>query len=514
MEQYKQEKGAGWTVQAPLCSKQIVTELSTDISLPDYQPEIKRLLRVCVTASPPDKYVGAGSAEISGSVDYSILYAGNDGALYCANQTQDYRLSVPVEVPPDFDPVEGILCDARSISESAVSRVSAPRKLSIKCRLRTGVRMYGMRSPEERFTGTLAGALQRLTGDAECARSFFGVSEPISLADEILMEKGERELRVVNAEGAVFVSEAIAGSASVHCRGEVCLRLLCEEEGGGGCILLTRRIPFAEEVPTVGAEVNCACCADGVCTELRVTVEEGRILCDVVLRLHTQAQRNELLHYTKDLYATGTECEVKRTEYVFPKALRCLNGNFSLNTTLSAEECRLPTGCEILDVTASAIATDLTVDHGKLFLVGKCRCNLLLSEEGERNGREIEIPFRYEPERAGEESITDWEASVEVISCRARADGERLGIDAELAVCLSAYGETRFWAISEVTAGQTLSDVTDRYRICYPAREDTLWSVAKRYHRPIEALSEENSLTGAAGADGADSLEGVNYLLI
>ena len=94
MEQYKQERGPKWTAQAQLCDRQIVTELSSDISLPDYQPEIKRLLHVCVNASPVDKYVGSGSAELSGSVDYSILYAGNDGELYCANQTQEYRLRI------------------------------------------------------------------------------------------------------------------------------------------------------------------------------------------------------------------------------------------------------------------------------------------------------------------------------------------------------------------------------------------------------------------------------------
>ncbi|MBQ1229871.1 MAG: hypothetical protein IIX80_02445 [Clostridia bacterium] len=514
MEQYKQERGPKWTAQAPLCDRQIVTELSSDISLPDYQPEIKRLLRVCVTASPVDKYVGSGSAELSGSVDYSILYAGNDGELYCANQTQEYHLTVPVELPADFDPVEGILCDARSFSDSAVSRVTAPRKLSIKCRLRTRVRMYGMRSVEERITGAFSGEPERLMGEAECARVFFGSGEPLALADEILPENPQRDLRVIQAQGCVFITEAVAGSGSVHCRGEACLRLLCAQEGGEGCFALTRRIPFAQEVPTDGAEVNCDCCADGVCTELRVTVEDGRILCDVVIRLRTQAHRNEILHYTKDIYTTGAECDARYGDYAFPKALRCSNGNFSLNTTLTAEECRLPSDCVVADMTASAFATALEAERGRLYLTGKCQCKLLLSEGGEKNARELEVPFRYEMERNGEDEILQWEASVEVISCRARADGERLGIDAELAVSLAAYGESRFRAAEEVTVQGPAAGDVDVYRICYPAREDTLWSVAKRYHLPIEALAEENALPGAAAADSRESLLGVKYLLL
>ena len=50
-------------MQAPLGERQMVTELSEDIELPDYQPEIKRLLRVKAKESPADSYIGAGNVE-------------------------------------------------------------------------------------------------------------------------------------------------------------------------------------------------------------------------------------------------------------------------------------------------------------------------------------------------------------------------------------------------------------------------------------------------------------------
>ncbi|MBQ2249094.1 MAG: DUF3794 domain-containing protein, partial [Clostridia bacterium] len=320
MEQYRQEQGQKWTVQMPLCDRQILTEISADVSLPDYQPEIKRLLRVRATALPTDKYVGAGSAEIAGSVEYRILYTGNDGGLYCATHVEEYRLSVPVERPLDFEPSEGIVCDAVTLAEPAVFRAAAPRRISLRSRLRTRVRMYGLRAPEERILGKAPGEAERLMGRAECARVFFGNGETRSLADEILLEDASKEWRVVSAEGQVFVGDATAGSGTVICRGEVCLQLLCAAETDGETCLLLRRIPFHEEVPTDGAEVNCACRADGVCTELRVTVGEGKILCEVGLRLRTVAQRNETVSYTRDLYFPSVLAEVRRQELLLPKA--------------------------------------------------------------------------------------------------------------------------------------------------------------------------------------------------
>ena len=69
-------------IQAPIGDRTVITELSEEFSLPDYQPEMKRLLRVRATVLPSDQYVGAGNVECSGRIDYSILYTGNDGALY------------------------------------------------------------------------------------------------------------------------------------------------------------------------------------------------------------------------------------------------------------------------------------------------------------------------------------------------------------------------------------------------------------------------------------------------
>ena len=137
------------------------------------------------------------------------------------------------------------------------------------------------------------------------------------------------DLRVIHADGRVFVTDTEAGSGSVNCRGEVCLKLLCAREGEQDVITLLRRVPFSVAVAVEGAEVNCESCAHGVCTETRVTVEENRLTCDVSLLLHAKAQRNDTLTLTRDLYAVGAECQASRRELTVPVALKCFNGNFS-----------------------------------------------------------------------------------------------------------------------------------------------------------------------------------------
>lgn len=514
MDNYIKENRGGIRVQAPICDRQIVSELSADFSLPDYQPEIKRLLRVSATVMPADRYIGAGNAEFSGTVDYNVLYAGNDGALYCTTQTGEYQFTCPVEMTSDFELNEGITCDVDTVTDTVVGRVAAPRRLSFKCRLRSRVRLYGTKVLEESVTGADAASVQRLCGQASCARVFIGNGEPLQLGDEILCDAQAGDLRVISSEARVFVSEAVAGSGVVNCRGEVCLKLLCCRENADEPLTVQlRRIPFSQAVPTDGAEVNCDACADGVCSDIRVTVEEGRILCEVSARLRTRAQRNEEVSFTRDVYSTASEGESRYLHCVFPHAVKCINGNFSLNTTVPLEEAGIRAGMRVVDVSLIPSVTSLENEHGKYRLVGRTRCQVILSDGEETSAQELELPFRYECD--GESTpVSDYDATVDVIGCRARVDGERIGVDAELSVSLATRGDTTFEMLSEATFGEAVVRQGAVYTVCYPSRDDTLWSVAKRYHRAVSVIADVNSLAGAPAADSPESLSGVRYLLV
>lgn len=514
MNIFEKENQNAVRMQALLGDRHVVTELSEDFSLPDYQPEIKRLLRVKATVSPADKYIGVGNAELSGTVDYCILYSGNDGALYCTNQSGEYHFTAPVELPADFEIGEGILCDVESVPETVTGRVAAPRRLSVKCRLHSRVRLYGMRSMGESLEGD--GDIQRLRGECACARTFLGSGEPIRLGDEILCDTEDRNVRVICAEGQVFVTEATAGSGAVSCRGELCLRLLCCHDGAAEAeapYSVLRRIPFSQSVPADGVEVNCECSARGICTELQITVEDGRILCEAAVSLLVRAQRNETVAYTRDIYSISKECEVHYSTVMLPQALRCLNGNFSLNTAVTLEEAGIRPGMTAVDITGVASVGALDSDRGKYVLSGKCRFSVILSDNGELSVQELEAPFRYETD-GGRENPTDFDISVELISCKAKIDGERIGVDAELAVSGAIRGQGEIRLASEAVLGGEWRAPGAAYTVCYPSREDTLWTVARRYHRPVSELAEKNSLASAPAADSPDSLAGVHFLLV
>ena len=499
-------------MQATVGERTVLTELGQEFTLPDYQPEIKRLIRVKATVLPADKYVGGLSAECTGTVDYQILYTGNDGALYSTTQSGEYRFSVPTELPSDVELGEGIVCDVTSVAEQMTGRVQAPRRLSVKCRLRSRIRFYATRA----IGGVADGEdLERLYGESVCVRRFLGTGEAVALADEILCDANDRAMRVICAEGQVFLTEVTAGSGCVNCRGELCLKLLCchDDAPTEPPYTVTRRIPFTQSVPVDGAEVNCEASARGTCTELRVTVEEGRILCEASAVLEARAMRNERIAYVRDLYSTKRACETAHAQVVLPQMIRCANGNFSLNTAIPLEEVGIRAGLSVADLSGTVTVGETEVERGKYYLSGKCRFHAVLCGDGEFSAHELEVPFRYEME-GGDAIPADTDAAVDLISCRARVDGERIGLDAELAVSVALTADAQVALLTEAAFGSETERRHSAFTVCFPSREDTLWSVAKRYRIPVASLLARNDLAEAPAADSADSLANVHFLLV
>ena len=484
------------TVYLSICDKAVSAEVGCDFSMPDYQPEIRRLLRVRATVLPPSSYVGAGKAEFSGAVRYDILYSGNDGQLYSASTSENYQFSAPLDKDADVDQSDETPVFCETVTESVTGRVTAPRRLSLRCRLRGRIRVFGRHRLCERIFGQATDGVERLIGESQCAVLTCRGAESLELSDEVVPGG---EIRVISSEAAVCVSEAVPCEGGVGCRGDAVLRLLLCREGEGEMPFVTvRRIPFAVTVPVDGAD-GLSCRAQGQCTDLEAEVtDDGRVLCRLSVTVSAEGQGNVPVMYTSDLYATHRESSAVYTEYVFPVAARCISGNFTQSVYEPLSAFGLAEDCEVLDVCASAAVDDVSCDRGKWVLSGESRIHLLLRSGEEYATHEMSLPFRYETDGEGGEPML-CAADVQMVSGRARVDGGRLGIECEMAVSARICTEGRLTALSEAQIGEA-EPVPSETVVAFPARGETVWSLAKRYRVPLATLSRLNTLPESPSA--------------
>ena len=507
-------------LQLPICDKTVTSEVAGDFSLPDYQPEIKRLLRVSATVQPPTHYVGGGSAEFAGTVDFCMIYAGSDGKMYCFPSSSDYVFRVPLEASPDFDLNDGLMCYALCEPESVISRVIGPRRMSVKCRLKARVRACGSYLLQEKRRGTLAavGGEERLWHEVETAVSAYAQGEPFVVSDEVVLEKEDGQSddwRIVSGDAQVMVGEAVCGNGRVNCRGEVVLKLMLQrEDEGHEPVSVWRKLPFDHEMKMDGAAVGGEAAVDGCCTELNLSMEDGRVLCEAEVVLEARCQRAQTLSYTADWYATGCESSCGFSEVTVPRALRCINGNVTQSESKPIEELGPGTDVRVVDVAGQATAEAVTQDRGRYVISGNCRYTLILaSPDGEMSTKEVEMPWRYVVDGAPSGEVPlHYEGQARVLSARARMDGKRLAIDAELGVCTRLWTEETVSVATALTVQEPVERLAGEMILCYPSREDTLWSVGKRYGCAIDRLVVKNHLNDGKRADDIASLSDVKVM--
>ena len=518
------ESPARLMVRLPICMKELSVETNHEFTLPDYLPEIKKMLRVTATVEPPESYVGASDAEFSGRLIYHLLYTGADGEIRGTDLPADYSFQAPIEAGEKCNRMMGQDAFADVVPELLVTRVLSPRRVNLRARMRATARAYAFHSLAETLSGSPYGKVERLCGVTDSAVVLRGYARGVVFSDEMIADSTMNHSRVSATEGHVFVNEAIPDDSRVTLRGEILLKLLtCPigdySEGDGSAPLpsvIQRRIPFSTEVALDGCDRYYDCRGFGVPTRIAVTEEDGRVIVDVEVTFTAEGQKNERFHYTRDLFSTGAESASTYCEAEFPFALPALNGNFTLSDSLPLEGLGLVQDDRILDVTGELSPSEITENGGKTTLSGEGHFHLLVkkADSGEFTPVDVTLPFRYSidstrGERRDLPEMKENAVSFDVISARARQDGQRLSIDAEVSVSIRTAGRTKVEMLESASFGAPVAAKKGCIVLCYPSSNDTLWDVARRYHVSPDSLAKRNGIEPMPDSP----MKGVKYVV-
>lgn len=514
MEKYNKGEFQGGSFRLPVADRNVSTEINQDFTLPDYQPEIKRLLRVDITLPPPSRYISPGGAEFSGPAHFDLLYAGGDGQLYSARLSGEYEFEAPFDDTPGADLSEGVSALAETFPESVTGRVLGPRRVGIRSRLRSRVIADAEGEQQIRIAGLdEQDTLRRLTDNGSYAVILGGSEEAVPLGDEIIPGLGEGEVRVVAASGKVFVREATALNDAVACRGELILKLIiCREGEECEPEVLVRKLPFTQNVAVDGASPGWESRAWGICNDVNVTVGDGRILAEALMSLIAEVQHAENFDYVKDLYSTAQASRVRGIVRELITPVRSMNGNFTQSGVFDAKENNIPAAAELLDVEGNASLASLSHERGRGIVNGEVRYNIIFKDGDEWGSRELTQPFRYEFDLPAGSS--DASVILTVTGCRARMDGERVAVDSEIAAALRLLAGREYNMVEEAEFGDELPDARGEWVVFYPDAGDTLWGVAKKFHADADRLATSNSLKASASPNSRESLGGAKFIII
>ena len=482
-------------VCVPVTDVTFSSEAGEDVSLPDYYPEIRHVVSVFSRVLPESRFLSGKMLELDGTVCSSVLYLGEDGGLCCVPISTEYTAQTAV---PEDVTAAGLFTDTRL--ENTSCRVTGPRKLSLKYRLRHRVlaleeiasspRMADMDG--ERLSGGEMLSVEKHECEIPGVRMMGGrVTANVA---GVLHEKAG--MKPVMCDGEIRISEARAAENAVLVRGEAMLKALFYTPDGN-YVVLRGKTSFEETVPVTGAAEGDNARCEGRCASASLSPDEGgsgEYAWDMEFDLDAEVQRSCPAVVTDDAYSTAAETVLSYAEREVLSPSRCAVGTLSVSGSGRGKAPDGESG-DLIGLWAEAEPENLSSGNGRLILTGACRVKALCRGGGDAWCEEFSVPFRYECDGGTSDDVI-WRGDVAVTEISGRMDGDKIAVNAELGISLSVMGRDKRRYVAEIKAdrAQPIAESDGVWKLCYPGAGERLWDVAKRYHADLAELGARNGI--------------------
>ena len=496
-----------------LTTDTVVThDTSEEFSLPDYVPEIRKLLHTKAGVLPESKYIGDDGAnsslEFGGTVTYLLIYMDDEGTLCSLPLTSNYEAQSTLISHPSTVFIDTVI-------DNVTPRVNAPRKITVKTRMKSRVQGWESVTEVEKIENKSTADelfIERNTQNVNTVSI-----KPISLGGVKFSEKidmqGVESPRPLWCDAATVINDVRAQNNSVSVRGEAKIKCICE--AGGESVILTKSVPLAEEIEAEGASLGDMVRVSARCVSLAVSNEQnddmGQLFFDLTCELEGEVLRNVENTLTRDCYSTKYESEEAYKAVDTYRGIKAQNGSFTISEGIKRKSKDM---AKIIDVMCDPVVEKTEFKGGRATING--RLNLTLIGQGEAGSSEAheymsenyEVPFKYAYEVG---NVTDPITRCDVCAngIDARIEGDKIHVNGEIYISASVIDKSKIQVLDTSVLKKDIEIKKDAgcVKVYFPKEGDTLWEIAKKYHITMAKLKEQNDLN-------IDSVEGIKNLII
>lgn len=479
-------------------------ESGEEFVLPDYMPKVQKVLRVEARALPPTRYMGASSAQMSGSVLHTLIYVGEEGEISATVLPSKYEFAV------DLDEDGGVTDVFADVTvESLIYRMSGPRSINIRTKLSAAASV--MCEEYIDVTEDTGDGVHKLYGDMDFVESRIFCSEEIVISENI--DIGHSEEKLLWCGSSAAVSDVRVTDGGVKVRGEAVLKLLTEY--GGKPRMYTKKIPFDE---FADGDVSNGASAVAMAKIVSTEASKGQGNCvnaEIVLVVQVISDTPCKLSVVKDIFSESCKCDIAYRTVSAKKHILSRSGVYNVGASIPKITIS-ETDFDVIDTSGEIHIDNVTFQSGKITVNGRCKMNSIYSKgEGEFSFGEYSLPINISIPCDIKEGVNSL-VSASLLNSRVRSEGNNLVCDLDVAVAIRCFEESEEKVVSDVSFSKEPFDKMNKYPLCVVfASGESIWSVAKKYHVSPSSLVGVNSID-IAEKDFAnvDAIKSVKVLMI
>ena len=470
--------------------------LDADINLPDYCPEIQRILKCSVIPNVTSVQNNSGRITADAVAVVRILYLGENGKL--SSYEQNYPLQKFVE-SGKINSDSAI--DVRIKTDYANCRAVNPRRVDIRAMMTFVFKAVNKR--EENLLCSAEGAGIQTVCEENTVASLCALSERTFSLSEVVEINNEKPAvsQIINISACATTDEIKIINNKALIKGNCNIKIYYIGDDTASVESIEHSMPISQIIEAEGLSENCKPCIRlniNSCEAIPKADSSGNIrLIDFNARISafTSAFEDIPLSMISDAYSTDYKAEnIYKNIEIFT-----FNNSFDTSFTnkVVLESIGVSVEC-VMAVWCSDIKYSFTAKEDECIISGTYLANILYKENEKIIGI-IQKPVDYDfnvkmNEKADRINCI---GSAQIVSCSCAVTGDsRLELKTELSASgiILACSNKKYVGDITLTSDNKLKEENCALTIYFSERNEALWDIARKYNTTVEAIKSENDI--------------------
>lgn len=469
--------------------------LDADISLPDYCPEIIKILKCSV--EPDITSVSNNSGRITADVSVSVrlLYVGENGKVSAYEQNY---------------PVQKFIESNRITSDSAVSlkirtdyancRAVNPRRVDVRAMMTFIFRAVNKRE-EHLLCGADGCGIQTVT-DEENVASLCGINERAFSLSEVVNIPDDRPSvnRIVSISPHTVISELRVINNKALLKGDCNVKIYYLSDESSSVEYIEHSVPISQILELDGLNENCKTgikLSFSSCEAAAKADSSGDMrLVDFNARINAFITAFEEIpvSFITDAYSTLYETKNTFKNIELMKYGDDFDVNFTNKVVLESIGVSVNS---VMAVWCTDLRYDFSSSDDKCNISGTYQANILYKDNENQTGIiQKPVDFDYSLKMNGKAEKIHCNGYVQIVSCSCAVTGDsRLEMKTEL----SGKGMLLYCGMKKYISSIELLNENKKkdncaLTICFCDKGENLWNIARKYNTTVEAVRAENDI--------------------
>lgn len=473
--------------------------VESDIRLPDYCPDIARILKTEITPRIQSKRINGEKLMLEGTALIRILYVPEEGQtvrsmLHLHNFSRVFDMKT---APGDAQISVKMQLGYQNC------RVLSPRKLEVKAALGINAKVYSA-THKDMISSAEGGGVELLKKPIAVSQ-VIGFSEKQFKLTEML-ELGSSKppvSSIVKYDAVVLSQEFKVISNKVITKGEVIIKIAYVSEMNMSSIeIMEYTLPISQIIDLDGVDDDCSCnvTMEVVSFNLEMGIDsdgQNRSFdVEVEICAATKAYRSMELQVASDAYSTKYETQVETAMLSFEKQMEMAKVSNMYRESIDLSNTEVSS---IIDVSGSVMALAVNTNLQAMMIDAKLSVSMLtLDPEGRMNAIENELPVSLRYDMKADYGLVSTEVNLQLVSIAYSMNGmDKVDIRAEImieAAVFSTMYETIITGIEIMEPKENEKSKRKALTLYFADKGEKIWDIAKRYNTSMDAVKNENGL--------------------